>query len=275
MSNQTTYGPMPGKPMRIHHLRQFKEAGVPLTMLTAYDSLTAKIIDQAQIDMILVGDSYGTTQLGFDSTVPVTLNDMVRATGAVARVTERALVVADMPFGSYEESPAQAVRSAVALVRAGAQAVKLEGGRRILPQVQALIAAGINVVGHLGFTPQSENALGGKRLQGRGDSARELVEDALALQEAGVAAIVLEMIPDRTTKLLHHEVEVPLIGIGAGPHCDGQVLVWSDMAGMSDWVPSFVRRFGQVGQALSQAVSDYRTAVVDGSFPGPEHYHLD
>lgn len=271
----TELGPKPGRPFRVQHVAQYFEAGRPLTMLTAYDTMTARIIDQAGIDMILVGDSYGTTMLGMDTTVGVTLDDMVRATGAVARGAKRSLVVGDLPFGAYESSPSQAVNSAVALIRAGAAAIKLEGGRRILPQVKAIVDAGINVMGHLGFTPQSENRLGGKRMQGRGDAAHELLEDALALQEAGAFAVVFEMVPASTTEMVAEKLNIPIIGIGAGPKAAGQVLVWCDMAGMQDWKPSFSHQFGNVGAELSRAVTAYRDAVVSGSFPAAENYHQD
>ena len=266
-------GPKPGKPFRVQHVQQYFTAGRPLTMLTAYDAITARIIDSAEIDMILVGDSYGTTMLGMSSTVGVTLDDMVRATAAVAAGASRALVVADMPFGTYESSPAQAVDTAVALVRAGAAAVKLEGGRRILPQVKAIVNAGINVMGHLGFTPQSENHLGGKRLQGRADAAPDLIADALVLQDAGAFSIVFEMVPAATTRAAINQLSIPIIGIGAGPDAAGQVLVWTDMAGMQDWKPSFAQRFGQVGAELKHAAQNYRDAVVNRAFPAPENYH--
>ena len=266
-------GPKPGKPFRVQHVQQYFAAGHPLTMLTAYDAITARIIDSAGIDMILVGDSYGTTMLGMSSTVGVTLDDMVRATSAVAAGASRALIVGDMPFGSYESSPAQAVDTAVALVRAGAAAVKLEGGRRILPQAKAIVDAGINVMGHLGFTPQSENHLGGKRMQGRADAAPALIEDALALQDAGAFSIVFEMVPAATTRAAIDQLNVPIIGIGAGPDAAGQVLVWTDMAGMQDWKPSFAQVFGQVGAELQHAAQSYRDAVVNRTFPAPENYH--
>lgn len=269
------FGPKPGKPFRVQHVAQYFAHRQPLTMLTAYDAISARIIDAAGIDMILVGDSYGTTMLGLDSTIGVTLQDQQRATAAVARGTKRALIVADMPFGSYESCPAQAVDSAVALIRCGAHAVKLEGGRRILPQVKAIVDAGINVMGHLGFTPQSENSLGGKRMQGRGDDAGALIEDALALQEAGVFSVVFEMVPASTTRTAATRLSVPIIGIGAGPDTAGQVLVWCDMAGMQDWKPSFAHQFGNVGAELAKAVSAYREAVVNKSFPAPENYHQD
>lgn len=271
----TEIGPKPGRPFRVQHVAQYFAAGRPLTMLTAYDAMTARIIDAAGIDMILVGDSYGTTMLGMDSTVGVTLDDMVRATGAVTRGAKRALVVGDLPFGTYESSPAQAVDSAVALVRAGAAAVKLEGGRRMSAQVKAIVEAGINVMGHLGFTPQSENQLGGKRMQGRGEASHELLEDALALQEAGAFAIVFEMVPASTTAMAAEKLHIPIIGIGAGPAAAGQVLVWCDMAGMQDWKPSFAHQFGNVGAELSRAVVAYRDAVVNKSFPAAENFHQD
>lgn len=273
IKDNTDIGPKPGKPFRVQHVQQYFAARRPLTMLTAYDAITARIIDSAGIDMILVGDSYGTTMLGMSSTVGVTLDDMVRATAAVAAGASRALIVGDMPFGSYESSPAQAVDSAVALVRAGAAAVKLEGGRRILPQVKAIVDAGINVMGHLGFTPQSENHLGGKRMQGRADAAPALIEDALALQDAGAFSIVFEMVPAATTRAAIDQLSVPIIGIGAGPDAAGQVLVWTDMAGMQDWKPSFAQVFGQVGAELKHAAQSYRDAVVNRTFPAPENYH--
>ncbi|MDD7542099.1 MAG: 3-methyl-2-oxobutanoate hydroxymethyltransferase [Mobiluncus porci] len=272
---ESEIGPKAGKPFRIQHVAQYFEAGRPLTMLTAYDAMTARIIDEAGIDMILVGDSYGTTMLGMESTIGVDLDDMVRATAAVARGAKRALIVADLPLGTYESSPAQAVDSAVALVRAGAAAVKLEGGRRIFPQVKAIVDAGINVMGHLGFTPQSENQLGGKRMQGRGDAAAALLADAEALQEAGVFSVVFEMVPASTTAAATKRLEIPIIGIGAGPDAAGQVLVWADMAGMQDWKPSFAHQFGAVGAELARAAAAYRDAVVSRSFPAPENYHQD
>ena len=261
------------KKFRAPHLAEAKAEGRRLTMLTAYDGPTARIFDAADIDMLLVGDSIGNTMLGYRDTIPVTLEEMIIATRAVANATQFALVVADLPFGSYEASAAQAFATATRLFKeSGAQAVKLEGGRRVVPQVQLLTSSGIPVIGHLGFTPQSEHVLGGKKVQGRGeDAVEELCEDALALQEAGASAIVLEMIPApvaaRVTEILH----IPTIGIGAGSACDGQVLVWLDMAGMGDWSPRFSKTFGQVGAALEAAARDFAAEVRDGAFPGPEH----
>ncbi len=266
---------MKPKRVRVHHLIHMKEAREPITMLTSYDALTARIFDEAGVEMLLVGDSYGNTVLGYNSTVPVTLEELEIATAAVARGTSRALVVADLPFGSYEESPAAAVRSAVRLRKAGADAVKLEGGVRQAHTIRAITEAGIPVVGHVGFTPQSESSLGGPRVQGRGNAGEaQIVDDAAAVEENGAVAIVLEMVPaqvaHRITRILH----IPTIGIGAGVDTDGQVLVWTDMAGMTEWVPSFVRKFGQVGHALSEATKEYCEAVKNRSFPDESHSFL-
>lgn len=268
-------GPKPGNPFRLKHLLRYKEAGVALTMLTSYDSMSARIFDEAGIDLLLVGDSYGTTALGFDSTTKVDMDDMTRATASVARATKRALIVADLPFGSYEASPTEAVRNAVTLIRAGANAVKLEGGKRVIKQVKAIVDSGIAVIGHLGFTPQSENALGGKVMQGRGDQLQFLLDDALALSEAKVSAIVLEMVPDKAVVAIREKITTPLIGIGAGPHTDGQVLVWADMAAMSDWYPSFAKIFAQVGKELSMGAKNYISEVRSGTFPAPQHYRSE
>lgn len=242
-------------------------------MLTAYDYPTAKAFDAAGVDILLVGDSLADNMLGFDSTVPLTLDEMIPFVRAVSRASQRAFVVADLPFGSYEASPEQAVESAVRMVKlAGPSAVKFEGGRRIARQVKAVTDAGIPFMGHLGFTPQSENALGGRRIQGRGDGAYdEMLADALALQEAGAFAIVLEMVISPVAEKLSAALDIPTIGIGAGPHTDGQVLVWLDAAGVGDWHPSFSKQFGQVGQAMTDAAAGYVAEVKGGSFPAAEH----
>lgn len=259
--------------VRVQHLREAKDAGRRLTMLTAYDAPTARIFDAAGVDMLLVGDSLGDNMLGHDSTIPVTMDEMIPAVRAVSRAATRALVVADLPFGSYEASPQQAHAAAVRMLKeGGANAVKLEGGRRIAPHVELLTGSGIPVVGHLGLTPQSENILGGKRVQGRGSEAADaLLADAVALTEAGAVAVVLEMIPESLAQRVTDRIAIPTIGIGAGKACDGQVLVWLDMAGMGDWSPRFARQFGNVGAALSQATTAYLDAVRGGEFPGPEH----
>ncbi|MCL2454288.1 MAG: 3-methyl-2-oxobutanoate hydroxymethyltransferase [Micrococcales bacterium] len=259
--------------VRVHHLVQAKQRGEKLVMLTAYDAITARIFDEAGVDLLLVGDSIGNTMHGQATTLPVTVDEMVVAARAVAGATRRALVVADMPFGSYEAGPTQALATAVRLMKeTGVSAVKLEGGARVAAQVRALTDAGVPVVGHLGYTPQSEHLLGGPRVQGRGDAAAErLRADALALVEAGAVAVVLEMVPAPVAADVTQIVPVPTIGIGAGPGCDGQVLVWVDMAGMTDWSPRFAKRFGEVGQALHDAASAYAAEVRDGSFPDAEH----
>ena len=261
--------------VRVQHIARAKAEGIPLTMLTAYDALTAPILEAAGVDMLLIGDSLGNVILGHSSTLPVTLEDMERATAAVARSTSRVMIVADLPFGTYEDSPEHAFASATRLMKAGAHAVKLEGGEARAHIIAALTAAGIPVCAHLGYTPQSENALGGPRMQGRGDGADQLRRDSLAVQEAGAFAVVFEMVPAAIATELTHTLSIATIGIGAGPNTDGQVLVWSDMAGYSDWTPSFVRKFGQLGQALHEAASDYVGSVRERSFPGPENYKND
>ena len=261
--------------VRVQHIARAKAEGIPLTMLTAYDALTAPILEAAGVDMLLIGDSLGNVILGHSSTLPVTLEDMERATAAVARSTSRVMIVADLPFGTYEDSPEHAFASATRLMKAGAHAVKLEGGEARAHIIAALTAAGIPVCAHLGYTPQSENTLGGPRMQGRGDGADQLRRDSLAVQEAGAFAVVFEMVPAAIATELTQTLSIATIGIGAGPNTDGQVLVWSDMAGYSDWTPSFVRKFGQLGQALHEAASGYVGSVRERSFPGPENYKND
>lgn len=258
--------------VRIQHIARAKAEGIPLTMLTAYDALTAPILEASGVDMLLIGDSLGNVILGHSSTLPVTLEDMERATGAVARSTSRAMIVADLPFGTYEDSPEHAFASATRLMKAGAHAVKLEGGEARAHIISTLTDAGIPVCAHLGYTPQSENTLGGPRMQGRGDGADQLRRDSLAVQEAGAFAVVFEMVPAAIATELTRTLSIATIGIGAGPNTDGQVLVWSDMAGYSDWTPSFVRTFGTLGAALHEAASDYVEAVRERTFPGPENY---
>ncbi|NCT90090.1 3-methyl-2-oxobutanoate hydroxymethyltransferase [Cellulomonas sp. APG4] len=263
----------PPRRVRVHHLREAKERGERVTMLTAYDALTARIFDDAGVDVVLVGDSVGNVMLGHDTTIPVTVDQMIHHTRAVSGAVRRALVVADLPFGSYEASPRQAHATAVRLLKeGGAHAVKFEGGSRVAEHVRLLSSSGIPVMAHLGFTPQSEFALGGKRVQGRGsEAADQLQADALELQEAGAFAVVLEMVPAPLAARVTEVLSVPTIGIGAGPDCDGQVLVWSDMAGMDDWSPRFVKRFAELGAALGEATRDYLHEVRAGTFPGPEH----
>ena len=275
---ESPYGPCAAKnvagskPVRLPHLLAAKAAGTRLTMLTAYDALTAAVFDEAGMDMILVGDSIGNVMLGHGSTLPVSLDEMVVATRGVARAVQRAFVVADLPFGAYEAGPEQALASAVRLVKAGANGVKLEGGRPRAATIRTLVEAGIPVMGHLGFTPQSVNALGGFRVQGRGEAGEALLADALAIEKAGAMGMVLEMVPEPLAARVTEALAVPTIGIGAGARCDGQVLVWSDMAGMTDWRPRFAKQFGQVGEALRQAALDYAAEVREGAFPAREHW---
>jgi 3-methyl-2-oxobutanoate hydroxymethyltransferase len=265
-----TQGP---KRVRVHHLAEAKARGEKLAMLTAYDAVTAAIFDAAGMDILLVGDSIGNVMHGHATTIPVTVDDMIPAARAVARATKRAFVVIDLPFGSYEAGPQQALETAVRVFKeTGADAVKLEGGIRSAAQIRALTDAGIPVVAHLGYTPQSENLLGGPRVQGRGDDAVEaLAADAQAIEEAGAVAVVLEMVPSGVAARITEIVHIPTIGIGAGPHCDGQVLVWTDMAGMTSWSPRFARRYAELGAALQQAAEDYVSEVKDSSFPDAEH----
>jgi 3-methyl-2-oxobutanoate hydroxymethyltransferase len=272
MSAHTSPTPGP-KRVRVHHLAEAKARGEKLAMLTAYDAVTAAIFDAAGIDILLVGDSIGNVMHGHATTIPVTVDDMIPAARAVARATKRAFVVIDLPFGSYEAGPQQALETAVRIFKeTGADAVKLEGGIRSAPQIRALTLAGIPVVAHLGYTPQSENLLGGPRVQGRGDAAVEnLAADAQAVEEAGAVAVVLEMVPTGVAARITEIVRIPTIGIGAGPHCDGQVLVWTDMAGMTGWSPRFARRYAELGAALQQAAEDYVSEVKDESFPDEEH----
>jgi 3-methyl-2-oxobutanoate hydroxymethyltransferase len=259
--------------LRVHHLAQAKQRGEKLVMLTAYDAVTARILDAAGTDMLLVGDSIGNTMLGRENTLEVTLDEMAVATRAVASATTRAMVVADFPFGTYESGPTQALATGVRLLKAGAQAVKLEGGATRAKSVKALTEAGIPVVGHLGFTPQSVNLLGGYRVQGRGEAgAQLLLADAQALQEAGAVALVLEMVPEPLAAEVTQTLSIPTIGIGAGAQVDGQVLVWTDMAGMTQWTPRFAARFGEVGAQLEKAAASYGQAVRSGAFPDADHW---
>ncbi|WP_084037909.1 3-methyl-2-oxobutanoate hydroxymethyltransferase [Demequina sp. NBRC 110053] len=261
------------KKVRIHHLKDMKSRGEKITMLTAYDFPTARAFDAAGVDILLVGDSLGDNILGYDSTVPLTLDEMIPFARAVARGAEHAFVVADLPFGSYEVSPEQAVESSIRMMKlSGANAVKFEGGRRIERQVKAVTDAGIPFCGHLGFTPQSENALGGRRIQGRGDGAYDdMLADALALQEAGAFAVVLEMVIAPVAEKITAALDIPTIGIGAGAHTDGQVLVWLDALGVGDWHPSFSRQFAQVGAVMQRGAAGYVEAVKGGSFPTADH----
>lgn len=261
------------KKVRIHHFQEMKARGEKITMLTAYDYPTAKAFDAAGVDMLLVGDSLGDNILGLESTVPLTIDEMIPFVRAVSRGAGASFVVADLPFGSYEVSPEQAVESSIRMMKLGQpNAIKFEGGRRVARQVKAVTDAGIPFMGHLGFTPQSENAIGGRRIQGRGDGAYDkMLDDALALHEAGAFAIVLEMVIAPVAERLTAALDVPTIGIGAGANTSGQVLVWLDMAGVGDWHPSFSKQFGQLGNAMTAAASAYVADVKQVTFPSAEH----
>lgn len=251
-----------------------KKQSKKLTMLTAYDYSTAKLFDEAGVDSMLVGDSLGMTMLGYDSTLPVTMEDMIHHTKAVVRGAKNALVVGDMPYMSYHLSVQQAVENAGRFIKeAGAQAVKLEGGAAFCPEIEAMTRDSIPVVGHLGLTPQSINAFGGFKVQGKSEeAARKIIEDAQALEAAGAFAIVLECVPAKLAEIITAKVAVPTIGIGAGAGCDGQVLVYQDMLGMYDnFTPKFVRKFAEVGAMMKQGVQEYCAAVQDSSFPAAEH----
>ena len=260
------------KVTRVHHVAQWKAEGRKFAMLTAYDQFSATVFEEAGIETLLVGDSVGTTVLGHSSTTSTTHADMLTFTAAVARSVHRPLVVADLAFGTYETGPRDAVLHGIELVRAGAEAVKLEGGAEVVPQIEALVAAGIPVIGHLGFTPQSVNAHSGHRVQGRDEqAAKKMLADALAIQEAGVSAMVLELVPARVAAEVTAALRVPTIGIGAGAGCDGQVLVWQDMAGLSGFRGKFVKAFADLRGELLGAATAYRTEVEERSYPGAEH----
>ncbi|TCP48658.1 ketopantoate hydroxymethyltransferase [Tamaricihabitans halophyticus] len=263
----------PAKRVRIHHLRELKERGTPWPMLTSYDMYTAELFDEAGIPVLLVGDSAANNVFGYDTSLPVTVDELLPLVRAVSGATRRALVVGDLPFGSYQISPEQALTTAVRFMKEGrAHAVKLEGGQRFAPHVEALTGAGVPVMGHIGFTPQSEHSLGGYRVQGRGDAADELLADAVALERAGAFAVVLEMVPAEAAKRVTAELSIPTIGIGAGAACDAQVLVWQDMAGLRRGKgPRFVRRYANLADTLLTAASSYAEDVRNGRFPAPEH----
>ncbi|MGY1786329.1 3-methyl-2-oxobutanoate hydroxymethyltransferase [Geodermatophilus sp. SYSU D00698] len=273
MTESVLYGGTSSARVRIHHLQQAKERGERWAMLTAYDTYSAQVFEEAGIPVMLVGDSAGNVVLGHSSTVPVTVEDLLLMTKAVTRSTKRSLIVADLPFGSYEASPQQAFATSVRMMKeGGAQAVKLEGGVRVAPQIRMLTENGIPVMAHVGFTPQSEHALGGFRVQGRGAGAEQLLADAHAVQEAGAFAVVLEMVPAAIAAQVTKELSIPTVGIGAGPDCDAQVLVWPDMAGLNGGrVPKFVKKYADLRAELLRAAREYADEVHSGAFPGPEH----
>lgn len=262
------------KKVRTVHLAQAKATGQKFSMLTCYDALTAQVFDRAGIEMLLVGDSAANVVLGYESTLTVTLDEMIPLVAAVSRGASRAMVVADLPFGSYEQSPQQAVASAVRLMKeGGAHAVKIEADASMTEWIRALVRTGIPVVAHVGFTPQSEHALGGFRVQGRGEAAERVLEDAVALAEAGAFCVLMEMVTTETARRVDEAVgTVPTIGIGASNVTTGQVLVWQDMMGLREGrVPRFVKQFAQIGQVMEDAARAYREQVRSGEFPAAEH----
>jgi 3-methyl-2-oxobutanoate hydroxymethyltransferase len=267
------YGGPATRRVRTRDLLAAKERGEKWAMLTSYDQYTASIFDAAGIPVLLVGDSAANNVYGYDSTLPVTVDELLPLVRAVVRASKRPLVVADLPFGSYEEGPTQALRTGVRFMKeGGAHAVKLEGGRRCAPQIAALTGAGIPVMAHIGFTPQSEHTLGGYRVQGRGGGAAELLADAYAVAEAGAFSVVLEMVPGEIAKEITHELPIPTVGIGAGPDTDAQVLVWQDMAGLrTGKAPRFVKRYADLAGVLSDATRRYADEVREGGFPAAEH----
>ncbi len=254
--------------------KQAKEEKTKLTMLTAYDYSFAKLMDNAGINAILVGDSLGMVCLGYEDTLPVTMEDMIHHTAAVARGAKNALVVSDMPFMSYQASVYDAVVNAGRLIKEGhAQAVKLEGGFEVTEQIKAIVKASIPVMGHIGLTPQSVNAFGGFKVQGKSEeAAQRLLDEARAVEQAGAFAMVLESVPEKLAARISQEVSIPTIGIGAGAGCDGQVLVYQDMLGLfTDFTPKFVKQFANVGEVVKDAIGAYMKEVQEGTFPAPEH----
>ncbi|GAA0357715.1 3-methyl-2-oxobutanoate hydroxymethyltransferase [Actinoallomurus spadix] len=268
----TLYGGQTGRRVTVRDIAAAKERGEKWPMLTAYDALTARVFDDAGIPVLLVGDSAGMVVFGHESTIPVTVDDLIPLTAAVVRGTTRAMVVADLPFGAYQAGVAEALHTGARFLKeAGAHAVKLEGGRRVLPQVEALVAAGIPVMAHLGLTPQSVNAFGGYRVQGRGEDGERLMADAKDLEAAGAFSVVLECVPAELAERVTAALSIPTIGIGAGAGTDAQVLVWQDMAGLTPHTAKFVKKYADVAGVLSGAVQEFAADVVSGAFPGPEH----
>jgi len=268
------YGGITNRRVTVRDLAKAKQHGERWAMLTAYDALTAGVFDEAGIPVLLVGDSAGNCHLGYETTVPVTMDQMVMLSAAVVRGTKRALIVGDMPFGSYQESPAQAMHNAARLMKeAGVGAVKLEGGERSARSIELLVEAGIPVMAHIGLTPQSVHAFGGYPVQGRGDeAAHQLLRDAKAVQQAGAFSVVLEAVPAELAAQVTEQLAIPTVGIGAGAATDAQVLVWTDMAGMTAGrVPKFVKQYANLRSVLGDAAREFAADVSTGTFPAPEH----
>lgn len=265
------------KRVRTRHFQRAKQQGIKIVGLTSYDCLSAAIFDDAGIDFLLVGDSAANTVFGLDTTIPVTVDELLPLARGVVRASRRALVIGDMPFGSYENGPDQALATAIRFMKeAGCHAVKCEGGERTAPQIRRIVSAGIPVMAHIGFTPQSEHGLGGHIIQGRGEAAQQLLADAHAVEDAGAFAVVLEMVPSAAAAKVTEELKIPTISVGAGPHCDGQLMVWSDWAGFNRGrIPRFVKRYADIGQTLFDAATAFRAEVEEGIYPGPEHEYVD
>jgi len=265
--------PVPAPRVRIPHLQQMKERGEKWAMLTAYDMYTAAIFEDAGIPVLLIGDSASNNVFGNDSLLPVTVDELMPLVRAVSRCTRRPLVIADLPFGSYQASPEQCFHTAVRFMKeGGAHAVKLEGGIEMVPQVRKLVSCGIPVMAHIGFTPQSEHQLGGFRVQGRGEDGARLIEEARALEAAGAFAVLMEMVPGTVAAQITAALKIPTVGIGAGSDCDAQVLVWQDMAGLrTGKLPRFVKQYADMHRLLEKAAREFAEEVGAGTFPGPEH----
>ncbi|SDT65425.1 3-methyl-2-oxobutanoate hydroxymethyltransferase [Actinoplanes derwentensis] len=269
----TLYGGPATRRVRTRDLINAKARGDRWPMLTSYDMYTAQIFEQAGVPVLLVGDSAANNVFGHETTIPVTVDEMLSLVRGVVRATKTALIVGDLPFGSYEESPTQALRTAVRFMKeGGCHAVKLEGGIRMAPQIEAITGAGIPVMAHIGFTPQREHTIGGYRVQGRENEGAEVIADARAITEAGAFAVVLEMVPGDVAKQITKELPIPTVGIGAGPDTDAQVLVWQDMAGLrTGKIPRFVKRYGDLAGALTEATRQFADEVRSGEFPAQEH----
>lgn len=269
---QALYGGASTRRVTVRDLAAAKARGEKWPMLTAYDALTARIFDDAGIPVLLVGDSAAMVVYGHDTTIPVTVDELIPLTAAVVRGSRRALVVADLPFGSYQASAQTAVETAIRFMKeTGAHAVKLEGGHRVLRAVEDLVSAGVPVMAHLGLTPQSVHALGGYRVQGRGEDGERLMRDAKSIQAAGAFAVVLECVPAELAAQVTAALTIPTIGIGAGPECDAQVLVWQDMAGLTPSVAKFAKRYADAAGLLKRAAQDFATEVIGGAYPTPEY----
>ncbi|HEU5223174.1 MAG TPA: 3-methyl-2-oxobutanoate hydroxymethyltransferase [Candidatus Lumbricidophila sp.] len=277
MSEQNPYGGASEhagpKRVRTRHFQNAKRDGIKITGLTSYDQLTARIFDEAGIDFLLVGDSAANNVYGYETTLPVTIDEMIPLTRAVAGAVQRALVVADMPFGSYESGPDEALHTAFRFMKeTGAHAVKLEGGERSAPQIRRIVQAGIPVMAHVGYTPQSEHGLGGHIIQGRGEGFEQLLADALAVEAAGAFAVVLEMVPSDAARQVTERLEIPTISVGAGPNCSGQLLVWTDWAGLTPGrIPKFVKQYANLAGVLHDAATAWRADVASGIYPDAEH----